>query len=654
MKYSVILLKVVVCASVLLCSPALFADGSETLGPPSIAIQPGSSLVVSGVGLSTQPGNLLVNVPSSAVIKQVLVYWAGRDGLANNPNDLLINGVLVKGQNIGGPFPPRKNVSYRADITNLGFVRPGPNALTLEDKSFGVRYGASVMVIFDERKASQFKGRAIALSASAANLALVNVADTGPLPAAGGALDEEVASVDLGLVSSATLRSSTVGAGAQTDSSSEVEALNIALLGQGIKADVLESSARAACTATQGITRAGSSAIANLRINNTVIPITGQPNQTVTLNLLVGRIEIVINQQVLASNQITVNALAVTAKTLLGATLAKVVVASSNAGITCGPTKLPSTILVRDGNDVADASMAAPKDTTVPQMFQFSTENFDRHANLVLFAGSASATRPDVIQITSGGVTTRVVDAFRSGDGQRWDTLTVPVTVPAGAGALTVQLLSERDPSSSLALPADELVWVNASLVLPNEPPTRQFSGRATVAKVSLLGLANVTVADTGPLPSSGGTLEDTIAAIGLPGVLSSATASARTTGAGSQSNSEATVENLSLAVGGVTIAATVIKSEATAACTPGAAVNGNSVLANLKINGVAVTVSGLPNQTISVGPLTIIINEQVAATGGGAGTITVNALHVIIPGLDEDIANIVIASSHADIGGCQ
>ena len=56
-----------------------FADGTDTLGDPSIKIEPGSGVVAAGVGMVyISEGDINVYVPHGAAIKQVLLYWEGR------------------------------------------------------------------------------------------------------------------------------------------------------------------------------------------------------------------------------------------------------------------------------------------------------------------------------------------------------------------------------------------------------------------------------------------------------------------------------------------------------------------------------------------------------------------------------------------------
>ena len=133
-----------------------FADGTETLGPPSIAIAPGTGYVAAGVGLrNAQPGNININVPAGVTIEQVLVYWEGQM-TTNVPGDnsILVDGNPVVGTLIGGPtffFSPAYSSSFRADITALGLVVPGPNTIPIDGMNYDRRNnGAGILVIYDD------------------------------------------------------------------------------------------------------------------------------------------------------------------------------------------------------------------------------------------------------------------------------------------------------------------------------------------------------------------------------------------------------------------------------------------------------------------------------------------------------------------------
>jgi hypothetical protein len=181
----------------------------------------------------------------------------------------------------------------------------------------------------------------------------------------------------------------------------------------------------------------------------------------------------------------------------------------------------------------------------------------------------------------------------------------------------------------------------------PNGGGGPGFSGQATVVRATVLGVTTV-LSDTGPLPSQGGALEASLLTASIPGVLTVDVLHATTVGQGDRSRSEASVADLSLTLAGNTITAGFLMSRAMAVCAKrDPATSGSSEIAALVINGQAIVVSGSPNQTIALpaGLGEVIINEQ----STGPGTITVNALHVIVNG----VADVVISSAHADVTSC-
>ncbi|MBA3571279.1 MAG: hypothetical protein H0W34_04770 [Pyrinomonadaceae bacterium] len=69
-------------------------------------------------------------------------------------------------------------------------------------------------------------------------------------------------------------------------------------------------------------------------------------------------------------------------------------------------------------------------------------------------------------------------------------------------------------------------------------------------------------------------------------------------------------------------------------------------MIANLRINGVFIPISGV-NQTINLpGGGFVIINEQIRTGSGSSAAITVNGVHVIIPAE----ADVIISSAYSDI----
>lgn len=145
-----------VCVSLVMLGLAGYAlgDGNETLGPPSIAVASGSGMVAAGTGLFTQPGTIAIEVPAGATVKQVLLYWSGRgevpdDTLVVDGND--VTGVLIGSAIIGNPTATSGSAAFRADITGLGLVGPGPNTLTVGGADFSYQNdGAGVLVIYED------------------------------------------------------------------------------------------------------------------------------------------------------------------------------------------------------------------------------------------------------------------------------------------------------------------------------------------------------------------------------------------------------------------------------------------------------------------------------------------------------------------------
>jgi hypothetical protein len=135
-------------------------------------------------------------------------------------------------------------------------------------------------------------------------------------------------------------------------------------------------------------------------------------------------------------------------------------------------------IQIKDGLDLAFFQFDPPLDTTVPQTFTFAASTVDRDANLKLFASSVAPNRPNVVTVTIDGTEHRFVDPFQNLDGPDWDTAPLDFTIPANAASLTVQALSEADPTSELdGLPAS-LAWLTAALTI--EPALTPMGCRVT------------------------------------------------------------------------------------------------------------------------------------------------------------------------------
>ena len=172
------------------------------------------------------------------------------------------------------------------------------------------------------------------------------------------------------------------------------------------------------------------------------------------------------------------------------------------------------------------------------------------------------------------------------------------------------------------------------------------FSGQAVGVKATVLGLPPIDLSDTGALPSSGGAQHASLLSASVPGVLSAEVLHASTIGQGDRSRSEASLANLNLTVGGNSISAGFLTANATAVCSKGgASVTGSPQIVGLVINGQTIVVSAAPNQTVTLPNGEVVLNEQQTAPG----SITVNALHVMVNG----VADVIVSSAHADISHC-
>lgn len=148
-----------------LAAQPVLADGTETLGTPSIPIASGSGITAAGTGLGdSQPADITVNVPAGATVQQVILYWEGTN-LATadlTPTDTItVDGNPVLGDFIGGDTlfsgsdgNGERTVAYRADITGLGLIGDGASTISVGGLDFTEENdGAGILVIYDDGSA---------------------------------------------------------------------------------------------------------------------------------------------------------------------------------------------------------------------------------------------------------------------------------------------------------------------------------------------------------------------------------------------------------------------------------------------------------------------------------------------------------------------
>lgn len=137
------------------------ADGTEALNPPSIDIAGGTGFVVAGTGLVNQPGEISIQIPPSALVRQVLLYWQGFTTTDTPGDDSVMvsadagqTATAVTGTLIGGTTLFARNVyasTFRADVTSLELLQPGANVLQVSGMEFDfANNGAGILVILDD------------------------------------------------------------------------------------------------------------------------------------------------------------------------------------------------------------------------------------------------------------------------------------------------------------------------------------------------------------------------------------------------------------------------------------------------------------------------------------------------------------------------
>lgn len=164
-----------VAVTALALAPQALADGNETLGPPAVTIASGTDAVMAGVGTQAHPDTpvtLDVDVPAGATVHQVLAYWQGQMTSEFGPdrpdNEISFDGSSVTGVQVSAPTNPYLGElywTYRADITALGLVRAGANAITVSDMNFvsnlyspSGNKGVGLVVIYSDGSRSRLAG----------------------------------------------------------------------------------------------------------------------------------------------------------------------------------------------------------------------------------------------------------------------------------------------------------------------------------------------------------------------------------------------------------------------------------------------------------------------------------------------------------------
>ncbi len=170
----------------------------------------------------------------------------------------------------------------------------------------------------------------------------LTLAPVGPLPAAGGTLNNQVASANVALtglpvgalLTTGVLTTATSGVNNVASSSASVNNLFLNLGGLvpvTLTSSLLTANSSATCF---GVT--GSSTILNLMLNGVTVGVTGAPNQMVDL---LGLGSLTINEQITnfspTHNEITVNALHVRLNPVAGQSGGDIIISQANSDVNC-------------------------------------------------------------------------------------------------------------------------------------------------------------------------------------------------------------------------------------------------------------------------------------------------------------------------------
>ena len=141
-----------------------------------------------------------------------------------------------------------------------------------------------------------------------------------------------------------------------------------------------------------------------------------------------------------------------------------------------------ASIDVRDGMDLGYCGFKEPRRSTIPQTYPFPPAANPRVAEFSLFAGGVSQVDPPELtlielQVELAG-TIQLFDALFSSDGNFWDTLTLPVVIPAYSSSMTIEVISGHPGLCNSD--AASLGWMMGALSVPSARLAMSKIGRAS------------------------------------------------------------------------------------------------------------------------------------------------------------------------------
>jgi len=242
------------------------------------------------------------------------------------------------------------------------------------------------------------------------------------------------------------------------------------------------------------------------------------------------------------------------------------------------------------------------------------------------------------------------------------------VTFTLGSGASAQSCTGTTDAAGNASCTLASVNQPNAASV----PATAVFAGDGYYLPASAsisggviftamtghaFGLSSSGLVGISPTPEAG-PVNTTVASSSTPpcvvtisGLISASTlcASVSTAVGPSSSTANASVQHVGIGVLGIpAIQIGAVTSTSRETCSGG---TGDATVASITVGGIPVQVSlhPGPNTTVNVLGIKLILNEQVRTDTATDHTLTVNAVHVVVPGL----LDTVVASLTSDIHGC-
>ena len=179
---------------------------------------------------------------------------------------------------------------------------------------------------------------------------------------------------------------------------------------------------------------------------------------------------------------------------------------------------------------------------------------------------------------------------------------------------------------------------IAASMTGPAAAAAQSVTGQARAVHVS--ALVPTVLADTGTLSGANDLRDAAVGMAVIPALLNGEGLHAVTLGWPDQVVSEASIGNLRLTLGLTVISADFVGASAVADA--GSSPSASTTVESLFVNGVAVAVTGAPNQRVTFPGGQLLINQQLSSPTG----ITVNALRATVLGA----VDVVVASATAGI----